>query len=245
MSKSYKKAVTIGVAAFSAVALLTTGAAAFVLTNEATKDTTGNINVGTVVDKGLEISITPPEKGYFMLDADTTDSTGRVQYSKEGEQTPNMHVDIAGTITKGADINWSDVALTFTFTVLDAEGKVDKSTEFKKYVTTDTGATEYEYLTLTYTDTKAGTPDNTAKKACPVGGEGTPLTVSDTDGTFDLDLVLNWGSVFGNINPSLYYDAAGASTSFSDVKTALNNLYSLNGLKFKVTLEATLNTVGE
>lgn len=243
MSKSYKKAVTIGVAAFSAVALLTTGAAAFVLTNEATKDTTGNINVGTVVDKGLEISLTPtPNPAHFTLDADTSDKSGRVQYSSEEGITPNRHVDIAGTITKGADINWSDVALTFTFTVLDAEGKVDKSTEFKKYVTTDTGATEYEYLTLTYTDQKAGSP---AAAACPVGGDGTTLTINQADGTFDLDLDLEWGSVFGNINPSLYYDDAGASTSFSDVKTALNNLYSLNGLKFKVTLEATLNTVGE
>lgn len=239
MSKSYKKAVTIGVAAFSAVALLTTGAAAFVLTNEATKGTDGNVNVGTVVDKGLEISLTT-EAVDFMLDADTDDTSGRVQYSSEAGKTPNRHVDIAGTITKGADINWSDVALTFTFIVQDAAGEVDKSTEFKNYVTTDTPATT-EYLTLTYTDTKAGTPDNTAK-ACPVGGEGTKLTIDQADGTFDLDLDLNWGSFFGEENPSLYYDDAGASTSFSDVKTALNNLYSLNGLTFKVTLEATLNT---
>lgn len=242
MSKSYKKAVTIGVAAFSAVALLTTGAAAFVLTNEASKGTDGNVNVGTVVDKGLEISLTT-EAVDFMLDAETDDTSGRVQYSSEEGKTPNRHVDIAGKITKGADINWSDVALTFTFIVQDAAGEVDKSTEFKNYVTTDTPTTT-EYLILTYTDTKAGTPDNTAK-ACPVGGEGTKLTIDQADGTFDLDLDLNWGSFFGKENPSEYYDGAGASTSFSDVKTALNNLYSLNGLKFKVTLEATLNTVGE
>ncbi len=236
MSKSYKKAVTIGVAAFSAVALLTTGAAAFVLTNEATKDTTGNINVGTVVDKGLEISLTPtPNPAHFTLDADTSDKSGRVQYSSEEGITPNMHVDIAGTITKGADINWSDVALTFTFTVEN-----DESGNFAKYVKTTTAASESEYLTLTYTDQKAGSP---AAAPCPVGGEGTALTVSTTDGTFDLDLDLDWGLFFDGDNPSLYYDAAGASTSFGDVKTALNNLYSLNGLKFKVTLEATLNPV--
>lgn len=235
MSKSYKKAVTIGVAAFSAVALLTTGAAAFVLTNEATKDTTGNINVGTVVDKGLEISLTT-EAVDFVLDADTSDTSGRVQYSSEEGKTPNRHVDIAGTITKGADINWSDVALTFTFTVEN-----DESGNFAKYVKTTTDASESEYLILTYTDQKAGSP---AAAACPVGGDGTTLAVNQADGTFDLDLDLNWGKVFNGENPSLYYDGAGASTSFSDVKTALNNLYSLNGLKFKVTLEATLKTVG-
>ena len=240
MSKSYKKAVTIGVAAFSAVALLTTGAAAFVLTNEATKDTTGNINVGTVVDKGLEISLTPtPNPAHFTLDADTSDTSGRVQYSSEEGKTPNRHVDIAGTITKGADINWSDVALTFTFTVGN-----DESGNFTKYVKTTTGASSAEYLTLTYTDTKAGTPDNTAK-ACPVGGEGTKLTIDQADGTFDLDLDLNRGSFFGDgENPSKYYDGAGASTSFSEVKSVLNNLYSLNGLTFTVTLEATLKAAG-
>lgn len=237
MSKSYKKAVTIGVAAFSAVALLTTGAAAFVLTNEATKDTTGNINVGTVVDKGLEISLTPtPNPAHFTLDADTSDKSGRVQYSAEEGVTPNMHVDIAGTITKGADINWSDVALTFTFTVGN-----DESGNFTKYVKTTSPASVSEYLILTYTDQKAGSP---AAAACPVGGEGTTLTVGTTDGTFDLDLDLNWGSVFGGDNPSVYYDGDGASTSFSDVKTALNNLYLLNDLTFTVTLEATLKAAG-
>ena len=150
MSKSYKKAVTIGVAAFSAVALLTTGAAAFVLTNEASKDITGNVNVGTVVDKGLEISLTTAEKVNFTLDADTTDSTGRVQYSSEEGKTPNMHVNIAGTITKGANINWTDVALTFTFTVGN-----DTGGNFAKYVKTDNGVELIsEYLTLTYTDNK-------------------------------------------------------------------------------------------
>lgn len=234
MSKSYKKAVTIGVAAFSAVALLTTGAAAFVLTNEASKDITGNVNVGTVVDKGLEISLTT-ETANFMLDADTSDNSGRVQYSSEEGKTPNMQVNIAGTITKGADINWTDVALTFTFTVGN-----DTAGNFTKYVKTTTGASESEYLTLTYTDTKADAPDNTAKNACPVGGEGTALTFGNTDGKFDLVIDLNWGSVFGGENPSLYYDDDGASTSFGDVKTALNNLYSLNNLTFTVTLEATL-----
>ena len=232
MSKSYKKAVTIGVAAFSAVALLTTGAAAFVLTNEATKDITGNVNVGTVVDKGLEISLDPGEV-YFRLDADTSDKSGRVQYSsEEGEKTPNMHVDITGSITKGADIEWENVSFTFTFTVGN-----DESGNFAKYVKTTAGASESEYLTLTYTDTKADAPDNTAKNACPVG---TPETLKFTDGTFDLDIDLNWGSVFGGENPSLYYDGDGSATSFSEVKSALNALHSLNGLTFKVTLEATL-----
>lgn len=231
MSKSYKKAVTIGVAAFSAVALLTTGAAAFVLTNEASKDITGNVNVGTVVDKGLEISLTT-ETANFMLDADISDNSGRVQYSSEEGKTPNRQVNIAGTITKGADINWTDVALTFTFTVGN-----DTAGNFTKYVKTTNNATESEYLTLTYTDQKAGSP---TAAACPVGGEGTALTIGDTDGKFDLVIDLNWGSVFGGENPSLYYDDDGASTSFGDVKIALNNLYSLNNLTFTVTLEATL-----
>ena len=161
-----------------------------------------------------------------------------LSFSSEEGITPNTHVDIAGTITKGADINWSDVALTFTFTVEN-----DKNGNFTKYVKTTNPASVSEYLTLTYTDQKAGSPD---AAACPVGGEGTKLTIDQADGTFDLDLDLNWGLFFGDgENPSKYYDGAGASTSFSEVKSVLNNLYSLNGLTFKVTLEATLNTVGE
>lgn len=237
MSKSYKKAVTIGVAAFSAVALLTTGAAAFVLTNEATNSASGNINVGTVVDGGVTIEVGTPSA--IVLDAKEDDTSGRVQYFDDGNN-PNMNISIDGTLKPAEEggLSTSQILaiydLKFTFAV---EGAA--SGNFAKYVKTagqQTPPTK-EFLTLTYTDKKAGSPTATD---CPVGGE-TPITV-DNNGAFKLDIDFNWGTFFNNQNPSEYYDDDGAATSLSEVESTLNELSLLNELTYKVTLKAVLKT---
>lgn len=260
MSKSYKKAVTIGVAAFSAVALLTTGAAAFVLTNEATNTTNGNVTVGTVVDNGISLSM-GSQQAAIVLDAKEGDISGRVQFSSENGKNPNMNISISGKLSPvNSDLSSSDeisevVAdydLSFTFAVSSETISVGDTSEagntfFQKYVTTTTSATVSEYLKLTYTDRG----DSGSPTACPVD-TATNITVA-TDGTFDLDIDFNWGKFFGWTNPSIFYDTAssltsggesvsgGSTTSLSDVKSALDTLYDMNGLKFTVTLKAVYN----
>lgn len=257
MSKSYKKAVTIGVAAFSAVALLTTGAAAFILTNEASHTTDGNVSVGTVVDNGVELSVSGAAA--IVLDADTSDKSGRVQFSSEEGKKPNMNISISGTLLPvNSSLSTSEVLanynLTFTFAVSSKNISVGDTSEagnafFPKYVTTKTKkATVSEYLTLTYTDTKG----SNSKSLLDVD-TATAITVAD-NGTFDLDIDFNWGSFFGWTNPSIFYDtdssltsgdsstAGGSATTLSSVKSALDTLYDMNGLEFTVTLKAALKT---
>ena len=256
MSKSYKKAVTIGVAAFSAVALLTTGAAAFVLTNEASNVTDGNVSVGTVVDNGVQLSVS--DAAAIVLDAEEGDSSGRVQFSSETGKDPNMNISIDGSlIPTGTGVSTSEIVakydLTFTFAVSSDNISVGTTSEpgntfFPKYVTTTTGAAVSEYLTLTYTDTGA----SGSATACPVG-EAKKITVA-ANGSFSLDIDFHWGKFFGWTNPSIFYDtdssltssdssvAGGSATSLEAVKSALDTLYDMNGLKFTVTLKATLKT---
>lgn len=256
MSKSYKKAVTIGVAAFSAVALLTTGAAAFVLTNEATNTTDGNVSVGTVVDNGVELSVS--DAAAIVLDAEKGDSSGRVQFSSENGKTPNMNISISGTLLPiDSSLSTSEVLadydLSFTFAVSSKNISVGDTSEagntfFPKYVTTKShGATVNEYLTLTYTDIKGSNSESLLDV-----DTATAITVA-ADGTFDLDIDFNWGSFFGWTNPSIFYDtdssltsgdssvAGGSATTLSSVKSALDTLYDMNGLEFTVTLKAVFN----
>ncbi len=40
-------------------------------------------------------------------------------------------------------------------------------------------------------------------------------------------LTLGWGEVFGNINPSLYYDEAGADISYEEMRDTLNDFYDM------------------
>lgn len=259
MSKSYKKAVTIGVAAFSAVALLTTGAAAFVLTNEATNTTNGNVTVGAVVDNGISLSM-GSQQAAIVLDADTDDKTGRVQFTSNKDGTTlNTNISISGKlIPTGTGVSTSEIVakydLSFTFAVSSDNLSVGDSSEagstfFPKYVTTKSKkASVSEYLTLTYTDTKG----SNSKSLLDVD-TATAITVA-ADGTFDLDIDFNWGSFFGWTNPSIFYDtvssltsgdssvSGGATTNLEAVKSALDTLYDMNGLKFTVTLKAALKT---
>lgn len=229
MSKSYKKAVTIGIAAFSAVALLSTGAAAFVLTNEAMAESDGSISVGTITDNGVQITLDGGSESFaFNFDAPTTDTSGRIQYgSEEGSNGESLSATISGTVspTEDANIIQGDVndKYTVTYTLAITAG-TDTEGNFAKYVTTNLeSATEKEYLVL--------------DSSIIFGGEKNTVTVAE-DGKFSITISFDWGDYFGKMNPSLYYDADGASTSLSDAKSELNNLTKLENVKFDLTINA-------
>ena len=238
MSKSYKKAVTIGVAAFSAVALLTTGAAAFVLSNQVTGDKSDTITVEEVIDAGLKLTLNDIN-GDFIVDADEDDTSGRVQY--DGETTPNYTVTISGKFEKANSANEDDLATLiarykFTFDFAIAEGA--QKTFFDDHVSTlNNEKNGEEYLKLKYADTKAASGSQD-KGLVSLTADTNEFTVDGTSGEFAFTLTLDWGTAFGNVNPSLYFDDAGSATSMDTVKTMLNNLYTFNGGSYTVTVNA-------
>lgn len=239
MSKSYKKAVTIGVAAFSAVALLTTGAAAFVLSNQVTDSKNDTITVEKVIDGGLELTLNDID-GDFIVDADTNDKSGRVQYS--GTTTPDYDVTISGKFQKADSNNEEGLAALiarYKFTFDFAIGDGAQKTFFDTHVSTKNNEKEdaSEYLTLTYTDAEADS-ESQNKGLVSLTADTNEFTVDGTTGQFSVTLTLNWGAAFGETNPSLYFDAAGSATSMDTVKSMLNNLYTFNGGTYTVTVNA-------
>lgn len=238
MSKSYKKAVTIGVAAFSAVALLTTGAAAFVLSNEVTDYKSDTITVEEVIDAGLKLTLNEID-GDFIVDADKGDTSGRVQYG--GAITPDYDVSISGKFEKANSANEDDLAtliarykFTFDFAISDGAQK----TFFDTYVSTaGSEKNGNEYLKLNYTDTKAAS-ESQNKGLVSLTAGANEFTVDGATGQFAFTLKLDWGAAFGNVNPSLYFDAEGSATSMDTVKTMLSNLYTFNGGSYTVTVNA-------
>lgn len=239
MSKSYKKAVTIGIAAFSAVALLTTGAAAFILSNEVTDYKSDTITVEEVIDAGLKLTL-KEISGDFIVDADKGDTSGRVQY--DGETTPNYTVTISGKFEKADSTNEASLAdliagYKFTFDFAIAAGGAPE-TFFENHVSTlnnEKGGNEY--LRLNYTDTKAASESQNKGLVNLTAGSNV-FTVDNTSGEFAFTLTLAWGQAFGNVNPSLYFDAAGSATSMDTVKTMLNNLHTFNNASYTVTINA-------
>lgn len=238
MSKSYKKAVTIGVAAFSAVALLTTGAAAFVLSNQVTGNKSDTITVEKVIDAGLKLTLNEIQDD-FIVDADKGDTSGRVQY--DGDTTPNYTVTISGKFEKADSTNEANLAdliagykFTFDFAIADGAQK----TFFDTHVSTlNNEKNENEYLRLNYADTKLASGSQN-KGLVSLTADTNKFIVDGTSGEFAFTLTLAWGQAFGNVNPSLYFDAAGSATSMDTVKSMLNNLYTFNGGSYTVTINA-------
>ena len=67
--KSYqRKAMVVGATAFAGIALVATGFAAWVISSSATKNVQGNVNVGVVSDKSIELTV-KPIAGSFSFDA--------------------------------------------------------------------------------------------------------------------------------------------------------------------------------
>ena len=84
--KSYqRKAMVVGATAFAGIALVATGFAAWVISSSATEKFKGNVQVGTISEKSIEITdIALKEvdgtRDFFSFEPTKTDVSGRVRY---------------------------------------------------------------------------------------------------------------------------------------------------------------------
>lgn len=251
---SYKrKVILVGIMLFMAIALISTGFAAWVISTGASQNHEGGVEVGVVtgVDLKMELSFSTGSKSLYLHDANPNDDEGpKLYYTKaEGEQT------VADT-TK-------PFAFHFEPEETDGEGRV-------RYQEND----PYEVLSLTIAGTV--TPgeyvsDVVIKLTLPAGvvnaidenyitfngdlekqfdedgkltGGIVTLTLKDGNGLevvtqpdssspvdpktykFSKTLEFGWGSEFENMNPCLYYDetAAGKDVLTDEVIVALKRL---------------------
>ncbi len=252
MQKSYKKALTIGIATFSAVALIATGTAAFILMTGGSDSLDGSVTVGEVEDNSIVVDAYIGDAGTnsfsYIFDSKENDTTGRVQWDGSTHESLTNTITVSITPAAGADITQTDInngySLSYTVEVV-ATG--DEATTFAKYVTTkgassETAASEKEFLQLT---SGTSTGDISNENLVSVGASNAITMPTETNTTTTFSVNFAWGSYFNYQNPSEYYDGDGASVSLGDsttgVKGALNKLHLLNGIKLKITVNAVKN----
>lgn len=233
--RSYKNAVSIGIAAFASVALLSTGLAAFVLIKNAEEKVTGNIEVAAVSDQSINLTVTAlGADDVIRLDANKDDKSGRVQSEKDGKGE-KLTQKIDGQITVGENKTVSDnVTLTYQVDILDKAGNDANKDFVENFIT----AGRLSYLG----DFKVGEVMNY-----------TVTLESATESSFEFSFGFAWGIKYGSENPSIYYDKEpGLSVPMDDVedeegkvttegvKTELDFLKEkLDEYKFQVTVFAT------
>lgn len=205
--KAYsRKALTIGVAVFSVIALTATGLAAFILSSSAEKGATGGINVGGVAEKNVNIEIDGMKSNNsgqlldsykFSFNPKSDDTTGRVRYDgKNGEQLSNT---ITGTISPAEVVS----KVTVRLDVVDNDGNVDATANSRFQA-----AAGQNYIIL---------PTCFAKEVeVTTGGEKYSYTTEDNTMKFELNIAFDWGSAFNSKNPGNYYDDDEAGKAKTD-----------------------------
>lgn len=245
--KAYsRKALTIGVAVFSVIALTATGLAAFILSSSAEKGATGGINVGGVSEKNVNINFKGLKSSSsdelndsykFSFNPKQDDNKGRVRY--DGTNSENLSCTIEGSIDPAEVVSKVTVRLDVLKKSADDNTWIvddEANSRFKSAATTG------NYITL---------PECFGKDVEVTTGEGDySYTTSDNKMNFTLKIAFGWGAAFKHANPGNYYDEDSEGKAKSDARmkeemaaftkalTGSDNPETDTTLKYKITIKA-------
>ncbi|MCM1513962.1 MAG: hypothetical protein NC090_03135 [Anaeroplasma bactoclasticum] len=212
---SYKrKIIVFGLMVFMAIALVSTGFAAWIMSTNAKDEQNGNVTVGTVTDSSLKLTNVALSTSSIMFEPKADDTTGRVRY--DGVNAESLVITVTGKVSPKTVLGELTVELTMDEAVKTA------------LLAAETAG----YIVLP--DCAKG-----AVKVTPTAVEG-----SDTEVEFTYTIEFKWGSAFGGMNPGEYFDTeeAGLAKTDEEVKTMLKALrttiYGLAADVDDATLEA-------
>jgi hypothetical protein len=215
------KTMTLVIAIVAILALVSVGFASWVISINATSDTTGNITVDTVTDNRVDIVVSwEDSKNTICFGAPSTTSTTITNpwLTSNSEDKECLTVKaIVKVYKKGAtqnDENLIDLASNkVEFSVVDNanSGFATASGSTKNYVVAPTVASE-----LTKTDS--------------------------TTGTYSVTITFAWGTAFNSKNPYDYYNGLTATDENANkAKAALSDLKTLlDGVTYKLTITGSI-----
>lgn len=212
---SYKrKIIVFGLMVFMAIALVSTGFAAWIMSTNAKHEQNGNVTVGTVTDSSLKLTDVVLSTTSINFEPKADDTTGRVRY--DGTNAESLVITVTGKVSPKNVLGDLTIELTMDKAVKDA------------LLAAETAG----YIVL----------PECAKGAVKL--TPTAVSGSDTEVEFTYTIEFKWGSEFGGMNPGEYFDTeeAGLAKTDEEVKTILKALrttiYGLDADVDDATLEA-------
>ncbi len=231
-----RKAIIFGVMIFMSIALISTGFAAWIISTNASKEETGNIKVGVITEKSIEVLGVKLSKSTFAFEPLKSDTSGRLR--GDGVTECVMETVVTAYVTHTEYLKTLNIQLK-----LDAAPGVKEAAK-QGYIELPESA---EIKDVTTKLVALGDSTEDAAYKAPEYGTVKKLVYTIT---------FKWGTKFGGENPGLYYDKAevkdpdnAAYVSDEDMKTEMTNfrktMYgkaeddpSATDLKFTVVLEA-------
>lgn len=117
---SYKrKIILFGVIVFMSIALISTGFAAWVMSQEKKQSTSGNVTVGAVTEGNIEVILDPLTVKDFKFEPKESDTTGRVR--NDGTNFESKTVTVTGTIKNTQFLKEATIKMNVKDAVKQAE----------------------------------------------------------------------------------------------------------------------------
>ena len=117
---SYKrKIILFGVIVFMSIALISTGFAAWVMSQEKKQSTSGNVTVGAVTEGNIEITLDELTVKDFKFEPKKGDDTGRVR--SDGTNFESLTVTVTGTIKNTQFLKEATIKMNVKDAVKQAE----------------------------------------------------------------------------------------------------------------------------
>lgn len=238
-----RKAIIFGVMIFMSIALISTGFAAWIISTNKDGEATGNIQVGVISEKNIQVLDVKLSAASFEFEPAKDDNNGRLRW--DGSKHEILSTTVTAYVTNTQYLKELNIKLNLSEAVGVQNAANAKYINLPTCVTAVNVNKDAHLLELgsgedfQYNETKKYSQlTETEKAAC---GTVKKLTY---------EITFTWGENFGNINPSLYYDAAGKSISDDKMKADMiafrKTMYNttdeeansdLTPLNFRVVLE--------
>ena len=217
-----RKAIVAVMSVFLTVSLTAVGFASWLISNNDSKEGTGNVTASNVSDAILDVTIENAENlGKINFGPAKNDTTGTIRYNEaEADDSEALKIIVSGSIKKFATLKQMEIKIKVPDSVITAAGYKATVGEGVKTYTVDPALPKYITLPAGAADTNGNLIDTTKK--VEYSATDTVFTSgADDTATFSFEVTFGWGELFGNKNPGRYLDGEDGLTVSPENKTAL------------------------
>lgn len=213
-----RKAIVVVMCVFLTVSLAAVGFASWLISNNDSKEGTGNVTASNVSDAILGVTIeNADDLGKINFGPDKGDETGNIRYNKdEADDFENLKITVSGSIKKFATLKQMEIKIKVPDSVITAAGyglkdgsanEYEVKSDLPKYITLPAGAADTNGNLIVADSAVVYASDNAVFKPG-----------ADDTATFSFDVTFGWGTLFNSENPGIYLDKdKGSITNLTDL----------------------------